>query len=134
MTKIIQYGLIGGDDVSIVNLTEQIIRTGKLSAALVSDNSNQLMISYAGKEHLFPLIMDNTTQHITLLRLNTVLKPHYELRMAWGSDGSDTLAMIPLSLKQWEVLEEKYGADKVAHTFLKLAPHPNIFTETLVRP
>jgi len=117
MTKIIQYGLIGGDDVSIVNLTEQIINTSNLSAALVSDNSNQPMIICAGKKHLLPLSMDNTTQHITLLRLNTV-----------------TLAMIPLSLKQWEVLEEKYGANKVSHTFLKLPAHPNIFKEMLVRP
>jgi len=124
----------GEDEGSIVNLTEQIISTGQLSASLVLDSDKELMISYAGKSHLFPLIMDNTAQHTTLLRLNLVLKPHYELRMAWDSNGGDTLAMIPLSLKQWSELEEKFGAVKVAHKFLKLEPHPNIFTETLIRP
>lgn len=124
----------GEDDVTIVNLTERILSTGTLSAELVLENSKQLKISYDGKEYLFPLIMDNTMQHIALLRLNEVLNPQYEMRMAWHSDGSDTLAMVPLSTKQWKVLEKKYGEQKIAHTFLKLTPHPNIFTESLVRP
>jgi len=123
----------GEEEVLIVTLTEQVIRTGFLTAALATD-SDHLVISFKGKDYKYPLVMDDTNQHKTLLRLNEVLNPDYELRMAWDSDGSDTLAVIPLTLKQWGELEVRFGTGTVDKAFLKLSPHPNIFTDALVRP
>jgi len=123
----------GDDDVFIVELTESVLGTGKLSAALEAD-SDYINIGYDTKTDKFPLVMDETAQHITLLRINKMLKPDFELRMVWDSDGGDTLAMIPLSSEQWTELEERYGIDKISRTFLVLAQKPNIFTDPLVRP
>jgi hypothetical protein len=51
--------------------------------------------------------------------LNEVLKPDYEIRLCANSLGSDTLAFLPLSAKQWMDLEDEFGQNKVNKLFIK---------------
>lgn len=116
------------EDDAIVNDCESLLKTGSLSAVWTDD---QLLLRYAGTEKEVPLTETADDRHITLRALNELLAPEYELRMVWASDGSDTLAFVPLSASQWTDLEAKHGVAAVERAFFKLAKRPNVFTDPL---
>jgi len=59
-----------------------------------------------------------------------MLRGEYEIRFCADSAGSDTLAFLPLSTKQWVELETRHGND-VSKRFHKIEVKPNLFTDAL---
>ena len=63
---------------------------------------------------------DKTDRDTTIITLNEVLSPDYEIRFCIDSDGSDTLAFLPLSAKQWADLEAGVGRRKINNRFREI--------------
>ena len=121
----------GEEDDAIVEYCERVLGTNSLSAEIVDadhDPGYELYISYRGRRTRVPLIVDAGDRHITLHTLNQVLAPDYEVRVCVDSNGSDTLAFLPLSAADWGTLEAKYGR-RVAKHFRKIEKSPNLFTD-----
>jgi hypothetical protein len=118
-------------DDAIAEYCEELICTGKLSANWLDD---ELFLSYGDKRTRVPLTQSPADRHITLVALNEILAPDFDVRLAWDSTGGDTLAFAVLSQLEWRELEEEFGIKKVSAAFLRLTPHPNVFTEPLRRP
>jgi hypothetical protein len=119
------------EDDAIVEYCESILCTGSLSAVIVdidADPGFELYIEYAGKRTRVPLVVGPEDRHLTLHSLNQILAPDYEVRVCVDSQGSDTLAFLPLRATHWSELERTYGAQVAAH-FRKIAKKPNLFTD-----
>lgn len=116
------------DDSALAEYVESIIKSNKLSASMDND---KLFIHYGEVTKQVPLSYSGSDRHITLVAINDILYPEYETRMVWESDGNDTLAFTPLSIKQWSELETRYGVEAVNKAFLKLSPNLNTFTDSL---
>jgi hypothetical protein len=118
-------------DDAIVEYCESVLDTDSLSAEVVeidADPGYEIYISYQGRRTKVPLIIGPEDRHITLHTLNQVLAPDYEVRVCVDSNGSDTLAFLPLSAADWAALESKYG-QRVAKHFRKIEKAPNLFTD-----
>jgi hypothetical protein len=121
------------DEGDIVEYCESVLQTGSLTSEQVDADTprgSDLYISYNGKRIRAPLICGAEDRHIALCALNEVLTPDYEIRFCIDSNGSDTLAFLPLPAGQWSELEQRYGAAVRRH-FYRLAERPNVFTDPL---
>jgi len=121
-----------GDD-DIVKYCEAVLQTGSLTAEWVSTaplQESDLFICSSGRRIRVPLIIGCDDRHITLCALNQVLAPHYELRCCIDSQGSDSLAFLPLPSATWAGLEQRYGVALKRH-FYRFAERPNLFTDPL---
>src|SRR2546426_10855840 len=101
------------DEADIVSYCETVLRTGSLTAEWVrvaTSRGSDLFISYSGRRIRAPLINGYEDRHIALCALNQVLAPDYEVRFCIDSNGSDTLAFLPLPSATWGQLEDLYGA------------------------
>jgi hypothetical protein len=119
------------EDDAIVEYCESVLGTGSLTAELNNVDTDlgiEIHISYAGKRVRVPLSGGPEDRHITLLTLNKVLAPDYEIRVCVDSNGSDTLAFLPLLSTDWSALDARYGHRVEAH-FRRIEDHPNLFTE-----
>jgi hypothetical protein len=118
------------DDAEIVEDCESILQTGTLAAESLDLPAGgvELYLHYKDKRQKVPLIQGHEDRHITLLALNRMLNPDYEVRFCIASHGSDTLAFLPLASKDWAALERQYGA-AVAAQFYTIATTPNLFTD-----
>ncbi len=118
------------DDV-LAEYVEGILQTGELSAEeLDADNDAgfELFVHYQDRKIQVPLEINEGDRHVTLLALNQVLTPDYEIRFCIDSNGSDTIAFLPLATDQWQALEAEYG-DAVPRHFYRLQTKPNLFTD-----
>jgi hypothetical protein len=109
------------------------MQTGELSGELVEiddDPGFEIYIAYKEKRIKVPLTVSPQDRHITLCSLNEALAPDYEVRFCIDSNGSDTLAFLPLPTTTWAELEQKY-CDRVGALFYKIADRPNLFTDPL---
>lgn len=123
----------GADDREIVDDFESILQTGKLSAEAVSANTDagyELFITYGDERVKVPIVCGGEDRHITIVTLNEVLAPEYEIRFCIDSNGSDTLGFLPLPSSKWRELEEQYDG-AVAKRFYRLKTKPNLFTDDL---
>ena len=117
----------------IVRYCEAVLQTGSLTAEQVcaaTPRGSDLFISFNGRRIRAPLINGPEDRHIALCALNQVLAPDYEIRFCIDSNGSDTLAFLPLSAARWAELEQKYGV-AVSRHFYRFAERPNLFTDSL---
>jgi len=120
-------------DDEIVEDCESILQTGSLSPEVVNVNTAdgwELYINYKGRRQKVPLVYGPEDRHITLVALNRMLSPDFEVRFCIASNGSDTLAFLPLASKDWAQFERRYGS-AVAESFYKMAAKPNLFTDSL---
>ncbi|MBT2745143.1 MULTISPECIES: hypothetical protein [unclassified Lysobacter] len=85
-----------------------------------------LNIEYRGKITAVPYPNDFADRDTTIVTLNEIIKPDYELRWAIASNGSDTLGLLPLSRAQWESLEATHP-QQIAELFRKIAPGSVMF-------
>ncbi|QDU75037.1 hypothetical protein Pan97_20580 [Bremerella volcania] len=118
------------DDV-LVEYCEEILQTGELSAEeLDADNEAgfELFVQYQERRIKVPLETGEGDRHITLVSINQVLKPDYEIRFCIDSNGSDTLAFLPLPTTDWQALESEFG-EAVDKHFYRLSDKPNLFTD-----
>ncbi len=119
------------EDDAIVGYCEDILKTGDLTAEPVeidADPGFEIYILHRGKRVKVPLAVGPEDRHITLYTLNELLRPAFEIRVCVDSNGSDTLAFLPLSAADWSALEGRFGA-KVAKHFRKVEERPNLFTD-----
>lgn len=117
----------GEEDSTIVEMCEELLETGKLSAEWGDDDGN-LIIRYGEAEKMVPLAMDAGDRHLTICALNDILDPDYELRMIVSSHGSDTLGLCALPKGEWAALEKSRPA-VVEANFLDPRRLPNMVTE-----
>src|SRR5687768_8541919 len=88
-----------GEDDAIVEDCEEVLKTGDLAAEVVNvdrDPGFELYISRGGQRVKVPLVVGSEDRHITLHTLNQLLLPAFEIRVCVDSNGSDTLAFLPL--------------------------------------
>lgn len=116
-------------DEDIISYCEQIINTKSLSVELDDCDNKQgftLTIYYKDKSLIVPYQGDGADRDTTLLALNEILQPDYEIRFCVESNGSDTLVFMPLLKLLWQQLEDKYP-DQVAKLFEKFASNSEFF-------
>lgn len=65
-------------------------------------------IEYQGNRNIIPYKGEGADRDTTIITLNEVLKPTYEIRFCREFDISDTLAFLPLKMEEWLYLENKY--------------------------
>jgi hypothetical protein len=121
------------EDETIADACELVLETGKLVSELVevdTDEGYEVYVQYFDRRRKVPLSYSESDRHITLVALNQVLAPDYEIRFCIDSHGSDTLAFLPLSTEQWSDLERRFG-EAVGRRFFKLTERPNVFTDVL---
>ncbi|PWB19880.1 hypothetical protein DCO46_21270 [Flavobacterium sp. HTF] len=101
-------------DDAIIEYCEKCLKTTSLSAEMkqVSDNL-ELTIKYENTIYTEKIV----DRDRTIISLNEIIKPKYEIRFCKVSDGSDTLAFLPLANQQWQQLMEKYGEQKINQCF-----------------
>ena len=103
---------------TIVESCEGLIRTGNLSARW-SDGA--LSILFKERRLQVPLAgtpgSPSRDWHITLVTLNEILAPDFEIRVASPTDGGDIVAFAVLERADWEVLAKEFGAEKVDAVF-----------------
>jgi len=116
------------DDSVLAEYCDSIIKTNKLSSHWKGD---ELIVQYGEISKKVPLTLSGSDRHITLLTINEILDPDYEVRMVWDSDGGDTLAFTILSTHLWCELESKFGVQPVSKAFLRLTSDLNTFTDPL---
>ena len=58
---------------------------------------------------IIPYQGEGADRDTTLKALNQILQPDYEIRFCVASDGSDTLAFLPLPSSLWQQLDQKYS-------------------------
>src|SRR5262249_24296490 len=81
------------DDGDIPRYCESILFTEMLSGVWEDD---RLFIQFGQKRVQVPLTHSAADRHITLVTLNEVLHPDFEVRYAVQSRGSDGLIVVPL--------------------------------------
>jgi hypothetical protein len=119
------------EDDAILRDCEDVLKTGMLSADLEDD---QLFIQFGQKRVRVPLTYSEADRHITLVTLNAVLHPDFEVRYVMASYGSDTLAFVPLPRADWLALEKQYGLAKVRAAFGTIRKSPDLFTYPIDDP
>jgi hypothetical protein len=121
------------EDDAIVRYCESVLQTGNLAAEVVNDETGEgsaLSIRYDAKNIKVPLSDSPDDRHIAICALNDALSPDYEVRFCIDSNGSDTLAFVPLPQTTWRELEEEHG-QKLNKHFYQIAITPNLFTGQL---
>ncbi|HEK2896565.1 hypothetical protein [Proteus terrae] len=116
-------------DEDIISYCEEIINTKSLSVELDDCDNKQgftLTIYYKDKSLIVPYQGDGADRDTTLLALNEILQPDYEIRFCVESNGSDTLVFMPLPKLLWQQLEDKYP-DQVAKLFEKFTSSSEFF-------
>ena len=119
------------EDASIVDYCEDILKTGELSAEDINSDDDPLgfevIITYKGTKHKVNYPGEGADRDTTIITLNEVLQPDFEIRFCKDSNGSDTLAFLPLSVSQWSELENEFGAKKVTACFAKIEKGSKMF-------
>jgi hypothetical protein len=121
------------EDDNIPRDCESILKTGHLDAQVVTIDEKPgfaLQIRYKGETTNVPLVVGVEDRHITVVTLNEVLSPEYEIRYLIASSPTDSGAFVPLPTLIWRSLEDQYG-DKVAKQFYRIKKTPNLFTEVI---
>ncbi len=118
------------EDENIIEYCEDIIKTKKLSAELIETDNDigfEIIITYKDSKHKIPYLGEGSDRDTTIITLNEVLKPDFEIRFCVASDGSDTLAFLPLKSSQWVKLENEFGAEHVAKHFTEITEESIFF-------
>ncbi|WP_316794817.1 hypothetical protein [Pedobacter agri] len=101
-------------DDSIIQYCEKCLKKNSLKAEMKEDSGDlKLTINYENKTHIEKVV----DRDRTIITLNEIIQPKYEIRFCKVSDGSDTLAFLPLSNQEWGQLIEKYGEERINKCF-----------------
>lgn len=118
------------EDEYIVAHAENILQTGSLGAELNETDDAigfEIIISYKGEKHKVPYRGDGADRDTTIITLNEILAPDHEIRFCKHSDGSDTLAFLPLDAEQWRELENEFGRERIDACFAKICKGSTMF-------
>jgi len=118
-------------DEDIINNAENYLKTNFLKGEVVKETNDvigfEIIIHYKDKKHKIKYKGEGSDRDTTIITLNDVLKPDYEIRLFKASLGGDTLAFLPLSAKQWQELEKEYGKEKMDLLFDKISNKSKMF-------
>lgn len=105
------------DDVIVASI-EKCLQTGHLIATIedMPNDELQLKVNYDGNSYTH-IIVDR--DH-SIIWLNQILQPDYEIRFCKISEGSDTLAFLPLTREHWRQLETIYTLEKIERHFERI--------------
>ena len=89
------------------------------------DYGDDIIISYKDKSLMIPYgeVMDRDT---TIIYVNELIKPDFEIRLFIENIGSDTLGFIILDRASWEKFEKQFNAD-VSRYFMPINKKSRIF-------
>lgn len=107
-------------DEAIIEYCEAQLNTGKLSVEVLEAQNElgyELKIIYGDKTKIVPFDPQNVSRDTTLITLNQLITPDYEIRLWMDSIGSDTLAFILLSSHDWSTLADEFGQEKILYHF-----------------
>lgn len=107
-------------DDDIVNMCERVLKTGELEGAF-DDQTPDLIITYRGVEHRIAYPNEFADRDTTMIGLNKLLQPEFELRYCNASDGNDTAAFLPLKRDEWKSLELRFG-ERLQNYFEPVGP------------
>ncbi len=119
------------DNADIVQYSEKLLNTGKLTHEHVVNDERgvDLNIIYGDKKSLVVMGADDSCDP-TIIALNEILQPDYEIRMWMESIGSDTLGFVFLTPDEWLNLEQQFGLEKVKEYFMSITAETKIFRLT----
>ena len=122
------------EDETIAESCELTLNTGSLDVEILENTDDgsdyHVEIVYNAKRERVPLTFSATDRHLTLLTMNRILYPDYEIRFCVESNGGDTLGFVALSSSDWTTLLENFG-DLVDKHFYRIEETPNLFTDPL---
>ncbi|SDJ11359.1 hypothetical protein [Chryseobacterium jejuense] len=114
------------EDDAIVEYCEKCLHTDALKAEM-NYSGDDIFLTITYKDQTFKeKVIDRDP---TLIFLNRVLQPDYEIRFCKGSDGSDTLAFLPLSKAEWVELESIHGKEKLDRLFEIIHQETQMFSK-----
>ena len=99
----------GEDDEDIPKMCERMLKTGDLDAWWADNDAPDLIICFRGVEHRVVYPNNYADRDTSIIALNNVLQPEYELRYCTASAGSDTAALLPLTSEEWHTLEGRFA-------------------------
>lgn len=114
------------DDAEIVAACEAVLGSGRLTCE--AGDTDDLTITFGERRLPVPLTQSVHDRHHTLMALNRVLSPDYELRLVAASDGADTLAFTVLPRREWVRLTDRFGQEQVDTAFRPLRDDQDVFT------
>lgn len=93
------------------------------------DYGDDIIISYKGRSFMIPYgdVMDRDT---TIIYVNELIKPDFEIRLFIENLGGDTLGFVILDRASWERFEKEYNAD-VSRYFMPINKKSRIFELSL---
>jgi hypothetical protein len=118
------------NDENIIEYCENIIKTEKLTASVndVDDEIGfEIIINYKDVKTKIPYKGKGSDRDTTIITLNEILKPDFEIRFCKFSDNSDTLAFLPLIHAQWIELEKEFGKQRVSKHFVEISKDSVLF-------
>lgn len=118
------------DDTEIVSYCATMLNIGGLSSTCKEANNAlgyEMSIIYQDKIQMVAFNLEDVNRDATLIALNEVLSPDYQVRLWMDSVGSDTLAFVPLSTSAWRSLEEEFGMEKVTNHFAPITSNSRMF-------
>lgn len=116
-------------DDAIIDCVEASLQTGVLSAKINDKPAEELELEVHFEGNTYrKMIVDRDD---TLIWLNAILQPKYEIRFCKQSLGSDTLAFIALSNSDWDQLSKQYGAERINELFDTITPQSKFFNTEL---
>lgn len=121
------------EDEAIIDYCESILNTGHLTTSVKTvDNEMgfEMTIHFNGRNTIVPYIGKGADRDTTLTTLNSVIQPGYDIRFCCDSDGSDTLAFLPLTQHEWQELENEFGK-KVDYYFNKMPQGATFFNVSM---
>ena len=125
------------EDETIAESCELTLNAGTLDGELIEDTDDgsdyRVDIIYNAKRERVPLTFSEADRHITLLTMNRILSPDYEIRFCIDSNGGDTLGFIALAVDDWSTIHEQFGYLVDKH-FYRISETPNLFTDPLSFP
>ena len=98
-------------DEDIINYCEAILETENLSVETIDTENKQgfeTIIHYQDKATKVPYQGEGADRDTTIITLNEVLEPNYEIRLCKVSIGNDTLEFLPLPTEIWNQLESEF--------------------------
>jgi hypothetical protein len=114
------------EDDAVVEYCEKRLQTGQLSATMEDTPEGlELQITFQGTLHRDKIV----DRDRTIIFLNGIIQPNYEIRFCKASDGSDTLAFLPLTATEWKQLETQYGTDVINRCFEKINAESVMFNK-----
>ena len=122
------------EDETIAESCELTLNTGVLGGEIIENTNDgsdyHVEIIYNAKRERVPLTFSTADRHLTLLTINRILNPDYEIRFCIDSNGGDTLGFVALSSGDWTSLHAQFG-DLIDKHFYRIAETPNLFTDPL---